>query len=508
MEPIFPVTADIALHGTAGTRAIEQRTAMALPPHALMHRAGESVARLALAIAPHADRIWIAAGPGNNGGDGLEAAARLRAAGKQVEVSLLGDPARLPADAADAFERAKSAGVAISDRPQPSAPAAIAIDALLGVGASRAPADRLAEAVRALNALSALSASSATGVPVLAVDLPSGLHATTGQALGRDCVVASHTLALLTAKPGLFTADGRDHAGEIWLETLGAASGLAPTPIAWLSGVPKEAFARRRHAQHKGSFGDVAIVGGGPGMHGAALMAARAAHAAGAGRTYVAMLDRSAAAPTLDPVRPELMFRGDWLDGDLAAIEHSTVVCGCGGGDAVRAVMPRLLGHAWRLVIDADALNVLAVDASLTAMVRARADHGLATVLTPHPLEAARLLGCDTAEVQRDRLAAAQSLADRYACTAVLKGSGSVISSPGEIPRINSTGNAALATAGTGDVLAGWLGGRWTQRARGDEAATAFRVARQAVAEHGAAAEPPPRDALLASDLIERLYRG
>lgn len=502
MKPIFPVTEDIALHGAAGTQEIEQRTATALPPHALMRRAGESVAHLALAIAPHADRIWIAVGPGNNGGDGLEAATRLFAAGKQVEVSLLGDPARLPADAADAFERAKAAGVAISDRPQPSAPAGIAIDALLGVGASRAPADRLAEGIRALNAISA------TGSPLLAVDLPSGLHTTTGQALGRDCVVASHTLTLLTAKPGLFTADGRDHAGETWLETLGAASGPAPTPLAWLSGVPKAAFARRRHAQHKGSFGDVAIVGGGPGMHGAALMAARAAHAAGAGRTYVAMLDRSSAAPTLDPMRPELMFRGDWLDGDLATIERSTVVCGCGGGDAVRAVMPRLLSHAWRLVIDADALNALAADASLAAMVRARADHGQATVLTPHPLEAARLLGCDTAEVQRDRLAAAQSLADRYACSAVLKGSGSVIASPVKVPRINSTGNASLATAGTGDVLAGWLGGRWAQQARGDEAATAFRVARQAVAEHGAAAEPPPRDALLASDLIERLYRG
>lgn len=497
MRPIFPVTQEIALHDAAGTRAIEQRTAAMLPPHALMRLAGESVARLALAIAPHADRVWIAVGPGNNGGDGLEAAARLCEAGKSVEVALLGDPDKLPADAADAFARAKAAGALIGDQPRPSAPAGISIDALLGVGASRAPADQLAEAVQALNA---------TRGPVLAVDLPSGLHATTGQALGADCVVATHTLALLTAKPGLFTGDGRDHAGEVWLETLGAASG--PAPVAWLCGVPKGAFAPRRHAQHKGSFGDVAVVGGGPGMHGAALMAARAAHAAGAGRTYVVMLDRSGAAPTLDPMRPELMFRADWFEGDVAAIERSTVVCGCGGGDAVAATLPKLIDHARRLVIDADALNAIAGDATLADRLRTRAGRGLATVLTPHPLEAARLLRCDTAEVQRDRLGAAHALAKRHACSAVIKGSGSVIAAPGEVPRINSTGNASLATAGTGDVLAGWLGGRWAQRARGEEAAKAFEVAREAVAEHGAAAEPPPPGALLASDLIERLGRG
>lgn len=494
MRPVLPITDELALFDAAQTRVIERRATASLPPHTLMHRAGDAVARLALALAPHAQRFWVAAGPGNNGGDGLEAAARLRALGKDVEVSLIGDPAALPADAADALARARAAGVTIGTVPTPAGGPQFAIDALLGVGASRAPVGALADCIRALNGLCC---------PVLAIDLPSGLDAGTGQALGADAVIASHTLALLTLKPGLFTAAGRDHAGATWLEDLGVASS-AHAPSAWLSG--NGGIAPRRHAQHKGSFGDVAVIGGAPGMVGAALLAARAAHAAGAGRVYVELLDRSPAALHLDPARPELMFRRDWARGAADTVVGSTVVCGCGGGDAVRTPLPRLLSLARRLVLDADALNALAADAALAALLQARAARGHATVLTPHPLEAARLLACTTAEVQADRLRAAQMLADRFGCVVVLKGSGSVIAAPGETARINATGNAALASAGTGDVLAGWLAGRWAQCAAGDEAAAAFGVARQAVAEHGAAAEPQPSGALRAGDLIERLY--
>jgi ADP-dependent NAD(P)H-hydrate dehydratase / NAD(P)H-hydrate epimerase len=496
MHPVLPLAREQALLDAAQTRALEQRASVSLPPHTLMRRAGESVARLALALAPHAQRVWIAAGPGNNGGDGLEAAVHLRAWGKDVEVSLIGDAARLPVDAADALARAQAAGVSIGVSPSPADPPGLAIDALLGVGADRATAGAIAACIRALNALRG---------PVLAVDLPSGLHAVTGQPLGDDCVNASHTLALLALKPGLFTGSGRDHAGEVWFDALGV-DGRDEQPAAWLCG--PVGTLPRRHAQHKGSFGDVAIVGGAPGMTGAALLAARAAHAAGAGRVHVALLDRSTSIARLDPVRPELMFRDDWVHGRAEVLARTTVVCGCGGGDAVRAPLPRLISLAHRLVLDADALNAVASDTTLAALLRTRAPSGRATVLTPHPLEAARLLACTTGEVQADRLRAAQELAERFHCVIVLKGSGSVISAPGSVARINSTGNAALATAGTGDVLAGWLGGRWAQMATGDEAAAAFNVARQAVAEHGAAAEPRPAGTLRAGDLIERLYAG
>ena len=513
MQRVLPVDREWALFDAAASRDIEARATAALPAHTLMRRAGVAVARLARALAPHARRVWIAAGPGNNGGDGLEAAVHLLRHGWQVEVTLVGDAAALPPDAADALARAVAAGVPIrlSDSDFRNALEAhdLAIDALLGIGASRAPQGEIAATIRALNALSRCRVP--VPVPVLAVDVPSGLHAGTGNALGDACVVATHTLALLTLKPGLFTGSGRDHAGSVWFDSLGSdavdgANGTAPT--AWLSGVSQDQGSEasrpaRRHAQHKGSFGDVAVIGGASGMTGAALLAARAAHAAGAGRVFVQLLQAARQALSVDLLHPELMFRADWSTGDPAILARSTVVCGCGGGDAVRAVMPRLLSLAHQLVLDADALNAVAADPTLAALLVARNERGLATVLTPHPLEAARLLGWTTAAVQLDRLHAAHLLAERWRCVVVLKGSGSVIAAPQRVARINATGNAALASGGTGDVLAGWLAGRWAQAESHQHAA---EVAARAVAEHGAAADPQRTRALRAADLIERLH--
>jgi ADP-dependent NAD(P)H-hydrate dehydratase / NAD(P)H-hydrate epimerase len=197
-----------------------------------------------------------------------------------------------------------------------------------------------------------------------------------------------------------------------------------------------------------------------------------------------------------------LMFRDE-----PPTLAHATVVCGCGGGDAVRQTLPRLLSSALRLVLDADALNAVATDASLQTLLQARAGRGLASVLTPHPLEAARLLGMHTAEVQADRLASAQQLALRYQCSVVLKGSGTVVASAGQVPSINPTGNAALASAGTGDVLAGWLGGLWSQQAGTDTGAdAAHQAAIAAVWMHGAAAECVANGPMRAADLIERMH--
>ena len=516
MQPVLPALRELPLFDVPASRRIEARETACVPAHTLMRRAGEAVARLALALAPHASRVWVAAGPGNNGGDGLEAAIHLLRAGREVEVTLHGDAAALPADAAAALVRATAAGVTIHTAATIELDRAdIAIDALLGIGASRAPEGSIAASMRRLNALGARAC------PVLAVDVPSGLHAGNGNPLGPDCVVASHTLALLSLKPGLFTAAGRDHAGTIWFDALGtdpadpadARAGCAPT--AWLAASPslQRGGLTRRHAQHKGSFGDVAVVGGAPGMTGAALLAARAAHASGAGRVFVQLLQQAALAPgvalDVDELRPELMFRAAWSDGAPEILGRSTVVCGCGGGIAVRAVLPRLLSLAQRLVLDADALNAIAADTSLAALLVARADRGLASVLTPHPLEAARLLACSTAELQADRLHAAQALADRYRSVVVLKGSGSIVSAPQRVARINATGNAALASGGTGDVLAGWLAGLWAQAAPdGAPAEVAANAAIRAVAEHGAAVEPQAAGPMRAGDLIEALHRN
>jgi hydroxyethylthiazole kinase-like uncharacterized protein yjeF len=196
------------------------------------------------------------------------------------------------------------------------------------------------------------------------------------------------------------------------------------------------------------------------------------------------------------------MLRPGWSEGDAATIRATTVVCGCGGGEAVRASLPKLLSLAPRLVLDADALNAIAADSALLALTAARRARGLATILTPHPLEAARLLESAAATVQADRVRAACELARRAAAVIVLKGSGTVVADADEVPRINATGNASLASAGTGDVLAGWIGGRWAAGSL-----SAFDVATLGVIEHGAAAEPLRPGALRAADLVERLHR-
>jgi len=200
------------LYESGTSRQIEAYAASKLPRHALMERAGEAIAKLSLALAPHAQRVWLAAGPGNNGGDGFEAALHLHRVGKQVRVTALGDAARRPADAAASLARAQAAGVPIESALPADLACDLAIDALLGLGHSRAPEGDLAAAVQCFNR---------QPVPRLAVDLPSGFDADRGQAFG-DCVAnASHTLALLTLKPGLFTGAGRDLAGEVWFDDLG-----------------------------------------------------------------------------------------------------------------------------------------------------------------------------------------------------------------------------------------------------------------------------------------------
>jgi len=485
------------LFNTAATRRIEHAAAAALPPHTLMQRAGLAVARLALALAPHARTVWIACGPGNNGGDGLEAAMHLRRAGRDLAITWLGEPGRAPADALASWQRAQAAGVRWTDNAPELTASDLCIDALLGIGATpRPPDDRLRACLHALRRGPA---------PVLAVDLPTGLDADTGQyaegfAPGPEPhpAPARHTLTLLTLKPGLFTATGRDAAGTVWWDGLGVeASPLVP-PTAWLSS-PAPA-APRAHASHKGSYGDVAVVGGeglaerGMGMGGAALLAASAALHGGAGRVLVALLDGGHL--QLDAQQPELMLRRF----EALALPQLTVVCGCGGGEAVGRVLADVITQAARLVLDADALNAIAHSAALHALVVARGQHGQPTVLTPHPLEAARLLGLTAAEVQADRLGAAQQLARQFNCVAVLKGSGTVIAAPDRVPTINPTGNARLATAGTGDVLAGLVGARLAT------GASALHAASEAVYAHGLAADDwPEGQALTASALARRL---
>lgn len=492
------------LLGVAATRTLERQAAQALPPRTLMARAGDAVARWARALQPHTRNLWIACGPGNNGGDGLVAAAQLhpwaQACGIALNVSWCGDDSHLPADAAWALTQARAAGVTFTDGPPEGTDCAI--DALLGLGARPVATDdgsRLGQWQRWLHH---------TAAPVLCVDLPSGLDADTGAWNGPLPPGPRHTLSLLTLKPGLFTARGRDACGDLWWDDLGVAL-QDQAPDAWLNGWPAPPAAPGAHASHKGSRGDVVVIGGqsiqagGAGMTGAALLAGQAALHGGAGRVFVALLGPGAEAVHWDPATPELMLRTTerlWQDNTPA---HASVVCGCGGGDAVLDLLPRVLEQAARLVLDADALNHVARDAALQMALRARETRGQPSVLTPHPLEAARLLGTSSANVQAHRLHASRELAERFRCVVVLKGSGSVIAVPGQAPAVNPTGNARLATAGTGDVLAGLIGARLAGGLPGFEAAAC------AVHAHGLAADQWPEGrTLTAAALARRLAAG
>lgn len=498
------------LHNTATTRRIEQTAAAQLDPHTLMQRAGLAVARLGCALAPHAEIIWLACGPGNNGGDGLEAAMHLKLWGRNPVVTWLGDESRCPADALLSLQRARQAGVRFAD--EPPAVYDLAVDALLGIGQSKPITGVMASWLRNMHD---------TAPVVLCVDVPSGLNADTGNHAVSENTINSiankstntsvrgekrliFCLSLLTLKPGLFTAHGKDAAGEVWFDDLelDVENKASEAPTAWLLGADRARLPTRLHASHKGSFGDVAVVGGTVGMSGAALLAARAALHAGAGRVFVALLGADAThtvgqAMNVDPIQPELMFRPL----ETLNLREQTVVCGCGGGDAVRQVLPQILSQAPRLVLDADALNAISVDSSLQTLLIARSKRNLLTILTPHPLEAARLLGFTAAQVQADRLAAAQTLADCFGCVVILKGAGSVIAAPGTVsgaPCINASGNAKLATAGTGDVLAGVVGAHLAASLE------AFQSACTATSHHGQAADHWPEGrTLTASELVK-----
>ena len=463
------------LHSMLQTQTLEKHLRSVLPPHSLMERAGLSTAKLALAISPHAKKIWIACGSGNNGGDGLEAAIQLHKWGKSVSVTHLGQPDKGLIDARRSWQRAKEAGIQFDDHPRPDFD--LGIDALLGIGCNRAPTDQMANWLEIMHTHES---------PVLSIDLPTGLLPDTGEWL-RSVKTPRlkgqrHTLSLLTLKAGLFTADGRDASGQVWFDDLMYdKSDQAPEPpesFALLQGNDSHKRTLRPHNSHKGSYGDLIVIGGAPGMSGAAILAGMAGLHSGVGRVYLTLLDKLAQA-TFSIQNPALMGR----EFEAQKLEEACVVCGCGGSDSIREFLPRVLHESHSLLLDADALNVIADSSSLMESLKNRHHYNKTTVLTPHPLEAARLLHCSVREIQGNRIQAATQLSNLTQCTIVLKGSGTVISSPYQKPVINNTGNALLSTAGTGDVLAGLIGAKIAQGQQG------FYAACDGVRLHGAAAD-------------------
>jgi NAD(P)H-hydrate epimerase len=385
--------------------------------------------------------VVVCCGPGNNGGDGYVVARIARAQGLRVHAIALAEPGSLRGDARRACDEfVASGGDCEAWQPRLLAHGDVIVDALFGTGLARDVSGAAAECIAAINA---------AGRPVVAVDIPSGLHADTGHVLGA-AVRADLTVTFIGRKVGCHLAAGPDHTGDIVFDDLGVPLATYDDEVPALrlldATVASAALAKRPRTSHKGRHGHVLVIGGAAGMGGAARLAGEAALRAGAGLVTVAVHPHSLAALT---ARPELMSVALAGAADLQpALERATVVA-LGPGLGQSPWSTELLGVALAagkpLVVDADALNLLAGE-------RLRRDDW---VLTPHPGEAARLLGSTSTAVQADRLAAARELQSRCGGTVVLKGAGSIVRCADGSGWLCDRGNPGMGAAGMGDVLTG-----------------------------------------------------
>jgi NAD(P)H-hydrate epimerase len=462
-----------------------------LSGYTLMSRAGEAAFRLLRRTWPRARHVAVLCGGGNNGGDGLVVARLLREAGMPCRVFLLAEAARLHGEARQAYEALRQSGL------QPEifsaalkTNAEVLVDALLGTGLDREVSGPLREAVDWINGQEA---------PVLSLDIPSGLHADTGQPLG-TAVHAAVTISFIALKQGLFTAEGPDYGGRVVCDDLALpaevyAKVAVPAFRLGDAGIASLLPPRPRSA-HKGRHGHVLVVGGAPGMAGALRLAGEAAARAGAG--LVTLATHPVHAAVLNVARPELICHGVADPRALAPLlERATVVAvgpGLGAESWGRPLLHAVLESGLPMIVDADALNWLAREPQ-------RREHW---ILTPHPGEAARLLNVTAAEIQRDRWQAVRELQRRYGGVVVLKGAGSLICRDQGPVALCDAGNPGMATGAMGDLLTGVIAGLRAQGLDDWQAATA------GVYLHGragdVAAEGGERG-MMASDLLTPLRR-
>ncbi|MGD9584805.1 MAG: NAD(P)H-hydrate dehydratase [Lysobacterales bacterium] len=497
MERPGPRTESL-LHSAASMRALEQALMRrhGLDALALMTLAGSRAFGRLRALWPEARLLSVFCGGGNNGGDGYVLATLARAAGLEVQLWRVGQaPSREPARTA----RGRYLEAGGSEQPWSSAlpgvAADVVVDALFGIGLDRAPRAEFQQAIAAINAQAR---------PVFSLDLPSGLDADRGATPG-DCVQATVSLCLIAWKRGLFTGRGPDCCGQRLCDDLGLTSepcehdiegGSAEASVVRLLGVDAAArrLSTRARDAHKGRYGHVLVIGGDAGMGGAVLIAAESALRSGAGRVTVATHPAHAGGLILH--RPELMVQAVEGGADLARLlDRATVLAigpGLGQGDWGRALLAQVLASGKAGVFDADALNLLAGrDITLPA----------GSVLTPHPLEAARLLGSEVAAVEADRFAAVRALSARFDASVVLKGAGSLIASADGRVFVCSAGNPGMATAGMGDLLTGLIAGLLAQGLAPADAAAAGVWVHASAADRVAARRG--ERGLIASDLFD-----
>ncbi len=460
-----------------------------IPGIHLMDRAGCAAFEKMRTCWPDARRVAVLCGTGNNGGDGYVLARRAREAGLQVSLYQVGDESRIRGDAKLARELMERLGVAPEPwRGQSLSDFDLLVDGLLGTGLQgESVSEPWAGAIAALNG---------SGVPILALDIPSGLSADTGSPLG-VAIRARVTMTFIGYKQGLFTGEGPDHCGEVFLDRLGVPREVyEQVPSAAHLLTDREPFPPRRRTAHKGDFGHLLIVGGDGGMSGAVRLAGEAALRVGAGLVSIATCPAHAASLNLS--RPELMCHGIENPRMLSPLldRADVVVIGPGLGRERwgRSLLERVLTSELPLVVDADGLNLLAEAPSRCGE----------WVLTPHPGEAARLLGKSTEWIQRDRFTAARWIQERFDGVCVLKGAGTLILGPEGAPAVCAAGNPGMASGGMGDVLSGIIGALMAQ------GMSPLEAARQGVLVHAMAADRASAEGergLLAGDLMPHLRK-
>jgi NAD(P)H-hydrate epimerase len=482
----------IALYSTAQVRALDAHAIdeLKIPGYTLMKRAGEAALRYLRTRWPMAHRIVIVCGSGNNGGDGYVLARFAQAAGLTVTVLAAADPEHLRGDARNAYQDfLASDGDVKPFAEERLGVGEVIVDAILGTGLKGPVREDLAAVIRAVNA---------AATPVFALDVPSGLDSDAGSVAG-DAIRADATVTFVGLKTGLYVGDGPEYAGTIFFDDLELSDapqlGLAPRLTRIIEAEIHAALPRRPRASNKGDFGRVLIIGSGSGFPGAARLAGEASLRVGAGLVTVAVAPENVV--PIAAGRPELICLGVKEEGVLReALSHANVVGigpGLGRTQWSRAALDAALGSGKPLVVDADALNLLAEGG-----VTPREDW----ILTPHPGEAGRLLGVSAQEVQHDRLAALDHLLDRYHGTVVLKGAGTLVGAPGRTPGLCERGNPGMATAGTGDVLTGTIAGILAQ------CADTWAAARVGVLVHAMAGDAAARGGergVLATDLLREL---
>ncbi len=456
---------------SADIRALERIAAARVGAAPLMPLAGLAAAEYARELlGEYGRKVLVLAGPGNNGGDAFEVATHLMHWFYRVELVFAGDEHQLSEDALAALKKWRACGGSTYAAPPSALRPDLVVDGLFGIGLTRALEGGYADLIDGINRLPC---------PRLALDIASGINADTGAVMG-TALRATHTITFIALKPGLLTLDGPDYCGEIRVADLGLdvralQDAKGATTAAELL---RQALPPRPLNFHKGNAGSVGVLGGASGMVGAAVLAGRAALKLGAGKVFLGLLTDHP--PYFDYVQPELMLRTPHELLEAGMVSALAAGPGMGTAKSAEQLLREVLDAAVPLVLDADALNLIASSKTLQARLPKR---GAPSVLTPHPAEAARLLGCTTAAVQSDRVKAANELAQRYQAVAVLKGNGSVIAGPDGGWLINASGNPGMASAGMGDVLTGMIAALLAQGAAAHTAAAA------AVWLHGAAGD-------------------